>query len=174
MLFESQSFVCGQDKQSIEFIYGQKAKESGNYKTNPVFDKKIEISPKDPLIIKSPNQVDIFNIYVMSVIFEHEDFDVYLTGGDSPFTPKIVTLDKGSRQIGELQLIGNYGESRPGYEPFEEARVISESEIILTAKISLWKLDSKGDIIKRSKKVREYVDKYRITDKGTFEKIQVD
>ncbi|MFN7330215.1 MAG: hypothetical protein ACK5UP_11995, partial [Bacteroidota bacterium] len=43
----------------------------------------------------------------------------------------LVTTDQNGTQIDKLRLVGELGESKADYEPIEDAKIFSESKIVL-------------------------------------------
>lgn len=154
----------------IEFLYGEQAATTKDVKTKLVTGD-ISVSTTKPLIITSPNEKDTFNIYMFNRIFETQYYKAFLFPLDDPFKPRLLITDKDSTQLDELQLIGNAGDSKKDYEIVEEARIVSPSDISLTSSVYTWTLDKKGKRIKNSRKVSTTVNRYRITEKGTIEKV---
>jgi hypothetical protein len=151
------------------------AKEKSNVnhdiETSLVTAEEISVSTERPLIIKSPSEGELFKVYVFTKIFETTNYKVFIGLSDDPFKPNLVTSDKAQTQIDKLQLLGSYGPSRPEFEPMEEVKIISDQQIILSAKLSTWALDSRGQRIDNSKKVENKSNKYKITESGKIEEI---
>jgi len=153
--------------------YGKaREKTSTNYQTALVTDDEITVSSKNPLIIRSPSNTETFKVYAFTKIWEGKVYNVFVGLSDDPFKPNLVTTDKKQIQIDKIQLLGNHGQSRPGYEPVEEVKIANDKEIILTAKLYTWTLDSNGQKLKDSEKIETKIEKYRITDNGKIEKVK--
>jgi hypothetical protein len=160
-------------------VFGQSS--LGQYKSHPkseidveielVSEDALSVSPKNPLIIKTPNKSEVFKIYAFTKIWDNGKYKVFLGLSDDPFKPNLVTMTSAQTEIDQIQLLGNYGENRDNYSIKEEAKILSDKEIILTATITRWTLDDQGEKLKGSEKIELKTTKYKINDKGKFEKL---
>jgi hypothetical protein len=68
----------------LDFVYGDKAKETKDYKTKLVLGD-INISKRRPLIIRTPNTKQVFKLYTFNQILTGKFYKVFITGGKDPF-----------------------------------------------------------------------------------------
>ena len=149
----------------------EKSSANDDIEKSIVTADEINVSADRPLLIKSPDKGEIFKVYVFTKLFETKHFKVFIGLSDDPFKPNLVTTNKTQTQIDKLQLLGNYGQSRPDFEVIEEVKIVSDKQILLSVKLTTWTLKSNGQRIESSKKVELKSDKYKITENGKFQKI---
>jgi len=143
-------------------------------KTTPVklfSGERVYVSNEKPLNVRGANTGDTVNIYTMTLIFKSKNYNAYLISEDT-FNPDLVTTDQNGTQIDKLRLVGELGESKADYEPIEDAKIFSESKIVLTDSIFSWTLDQTRQRIKNSEKVEVKVSQYKIDERGKIIKIE--
>lgn len=133
--------------------------------------ERVYVSNEKPLIVRGVNTGDTVNIYMMTLVFKNKNYNAYLISEDT-FNPDLVTTDQDGTQIDKLRLVGELGESKADYEPIEEAKIFSESKIVLTDSIFSWTLDQTRQRIKNSEKVEIKVSQYKIDETGKIVKIE--
>jgi hypothetical protein len=157
--------------QSLLDQYKNHPKTAIDFEIELVSDETLVVTPRNPLIIRSPNKEEVFRIYTFTKIWDNGKYKTFVGLSDEPFKPNLVTTTAGQTEIDKIQLLGNYGPNRADYEVTEEAKISSEQEITLTAIITGWALDTKGQKIKGSETSETRTTRYQISNKGKFEKI---
>mgnify|MGYP003476797664 CR=1 FL=1 len=152
-------------------VYASHSKGETDYEIELVTEETILVSTEKPLVIRSPSKKEPFKVYMFTKIWDNEKFRAFVLVSDDPFEPRLVTTSKEQIEIDKIQLLGNYGKNRADFEAIEEVKISSDQDIVLTAKLHTWKLDKKGERIKKSEKVSIKTDKYRIDDSGQLKKI---
>jgi ribosomal protein L21E len=150
----------------MEFIYGEKISMVSDYKAEPVLGD-IKVSPLKPLRIRTPKKGERVKVFMGNKLFENENYEAFIEESTSPFQPFLKTYKNGdSIQIDELKLLGNFRIRENNEEVIEEAKIGSETDIVLKTTTHRWILmdDVKRD--KKSMRTSATVNKYKITDEG--------
>lgn len=168
ILFLATDLVCGQ---SLLDQYINHPKSEIDVEVTLVTEDVIFVSQKKPLIIKSPDKREVFKVYVFTKIWDDAKYKIFVGLPDDLFKPNLVTMTPGQVEIDRIQLLGNFEKDRPDFSVKEEAKISNDQEIVLTAFITRWKLDSNGEKVIGSEINENKTTRYRVTDSGKFEKL---